>query len=465
MEKGLKKVGIIGGGITGLIAAYRLQKNGLEPIVFEATDRVGGVIKSVRTNSYLADLGPNAILETTLQFKELFSELGLGEQLLYSRPDAENRYLVRYGRPIALPLSFIKFFSSPLFSLSAKLTLLKEPFIPKRNDDQDETVADLVLRRLNREWLDYAINPLVAGIYAGRPEVLSVKYGFPRLYEAERKYGSLILAQILGAKDRRKEGRIPKYSAKKLSFEEGLEVLPRRIKELLGEQIKLKHRVIEITYVSKGWIITSITNNEPKKYNVNAVLLAAPAYELEKITLNGKKFLNPLGKIYYPPVASVVLGFRRRDVGHPLDGFGMLVPEKEPFQILGTLFSSSIFEGRALDGYVTLTTYLGGSRNPELALLPEDKLISITLKDLKILLNINGHPRFELCGIYEKAIPQYELGYERIIGFISDLEQIYPGLFFAGHYKDGISVSDCILSGINVADRITSFLATYEVNP
>ena len=462
-----RAVAVVGAGITGLVAAYRLMQAGVPVQVYEATDRVGGVIRSTRSGGYLAEFGPNSILETSIRLRAFLQEVGLGDRMLYSRPEAENRYLVRNGRPMVLPMSPVGFFRCKLFSWRAKWTLLREPFVPARRDGAEESVAEFVLRRLDQEWLDYAINPMIAGIYAGDPKRLSVKYGFPRLYALEQRYGSLLLGQILGARERRRRGEIPKQQAKKISFDEGLEVLPRQLARLLGDRVRLRHEVMEVAYEPEGWRLKIRTPDGMETAVSAAVLFTAPAYRLAEIRLDlGRDrsglSLRSLGEIEYPPVASVVLGFRREAVAHPLDGFGMLVPEKEPFQILGTLFSSTLFERRAPEGHVTLTSYIGGTRAPERALEPPDRLVEMTYEDLRRLLGVRERPTFTHCVVYRRAIPQYVLGYGRYLELMERMEKEGPGLFFAGHYRDGISLSDSIHSGLRAADRITAFFYKRE---
>ena len=163
-------------------------------------------------------------------------------------------------------------------------------------------------------------------------------------------------------------------------------------------------------------------------------------------------------EIRYPPVASVVLGFRREDVAHPCEGFGMLIPKIEGFKILGTIFSSSLFPNRAPAGHLTLTSYIGGQRYPELALLPAEKLVALTCEDLRVLLGVTGKPVFQHCVLYPKAIPQYNIGYGRYRDLMNDIENRAAGLFLAGHYRDGVSLGDSILSGVNIVERVTNFL-------
>ncbi len=455
---------MVGAGITGLAAAFRLQQSGVPVTVYEAADRVGGVIRSVRQDGYLAEFGPNSLLEISNKISGLIRDAGLADRQLYSDPGAENRYLVRWRRTIRMPMSPPGFFTCELFTWRAKLALLREPFRSRRTDPADESVADFVLRRLNREFLDYAINPLIAGIYAGDPARLSVQHGFPKLHALEQRYGSLIKGQIFGAKDRKRRGEVSKQEARKISFDEGLQVLTDTLAVRLGDSVRLRTAVVRLEQASAGgaWRVGTAGPVGTATAEHSAVLLSIPAYKLAEIPVVAARAvdLKPLGEINYPPVASVVLGFPRARVAHPLDGFGMLIPQAEGFRILGTLFSSSLFPNRAPAGHVTLTSYLGGTRNPELARKSTAEQIALTVEDLRVLLGITGEPTFAHVVQYPRAIPQYELGYGRFKELMSRVEQDAAGLFFAGHYRDGISLSDSILSGLNVSERISTFLTS-----
>jgi oxygen-dependent protoporphyrinogen oxidase len=496
----MKPVAIIGAGITGLTAAFYLKRKGIPVTVYEASGRVGGVIQSLRQDGYLAEFGPNTLLETSPKIGQLVRDAGLQSRRLDPDPKAEARYVVRYQRPIAMPGSPLGFLTTKLFTAKAKLAVLREPFVPRRRDGVEESIAQFVVRRLNQEFLDQAIDALVAGIYAGDPHQLSLTHAFPKLKALEDNYGSLIKGQIFGARDRKKSGEVAKDRAPKFSFDEGLQVLPDTLAARLGDAVKLNTTVTKLTQTADGWALTlsegriprvpltadeigdsqsSSLRNETQSEH-SAVIYCGTAFRLAELKIEfgtpasgtarsdftkepGRRpalqlpGLSPFSEIRYPPVASVVLGFRREDVAHPCEGFGMLIPKIEGFKILGTIFSSSLFPNRAPAGHLTLTSYIGGERYPELALLPAEKLVALTCEDLRVLLGVTGKPTFQHCVLYPKAIPQYNVGYGRYRELMNEIENKAAGLFFAGHYRDGVSLGDTIVSGVNIVERVTNF--------
>ena len=470
----MKSVAIIGAGITGLTAAFYLKRKGVPVTVYEAGARVGGVIQSLRQNGFLAECGPNTILETSPKIAQLIRDAGLESRRLNSDPKAEARYVVRYRRPIAMPSSQLGIFTSELLSARAKFALLREPFVPPRRDGKEESIAEFVVRRLNREFLDQMIDALVAGIYAGDPHKLSVQHAFPKLKALEDKYGSMIKGQIYGARDRKKSGEVAKDRAPKFSFDEGLQVLPDTLAAQLGDCLKLNTVVTKLTQTGDNWrVSTTIGETE-----FGAVIYCGTAHKLTGLEIRRTGFqpvsnlsqgngdrrdacptLSPFSEIRYPPVASVVLGFRREDIAHSCQGYGMLIPKIEGFKILGTIFSSALFPNRAPAGHVLLTSYVGGERYPELASLPPERLVGLVCEDLRVLLGVKGQPVFQHCTLYPKAIPQYNLGYGRYRELMNEIEDKARGLFFAGHFRDGVSLGDSIVSGCNIAERAGEFLS------
>ena len=450
----MKSVAIIGAGITGLTAAFYLKRAGVPVTVFEASGRAGGVIQSVRQDGFLAESGPNTILETSPKISQLIRDAGLESRRLDTNLQADARFIVRGGQPVAMPSAQLGIFTSGLLSASAKFALLREPFIKPRRDGAEESVAEFVTRRLNREFLDRLVDALVAGIYAGDPHKLSVQHALPRLKALEDKYGSLIKGQFLGARERKKTGEVAKDRAPKFSFDEGLQVLPDALAAQLGDAVKLNSPVTKFTQTAAGWRVT--TANGAAEHG--AVIYCGTAHRLAELEIvgapNSDSALPSLAEIRHPPVASVVLGFRREDVAHPCHGFGMLIPKIEGRKILGTIFSSALFPNRAPGGHVLLSSYVGGERQPELAALPPDELVKLVCADLRGLLGVQGDPVFTHTKIWPRAIPQYNVGYGKFKQLLTDIEARSPGLFFAGSYRDGVSLGDSIVSGVNIAGHL-----------
>jgi oxygen-dependent protoporphyrinogen oxidase len=461
--------------------------------------RAGGVIQSIRKDGFLAEFGPNTILETSPKIAQLIRDAGLESRRLNTDPKAEARYVVRYGRPIEMPGSPLGFFTTPLFTAKAKLAVLREPFIKPRRDSVEESIAQFVVRRFNQEFLDHAIDALVAGIYAGDPHKLSLPHAFPKLKALEDNYGSMIKGQIFGARDRKKSGEVAKDRAPKFSFDEGLQVLPDALATQLGDSLKLNTSVTKLTQTDDGLRVAFTEGRVTRvpdfaKENVEScnsslrqfeaefgsVIYCGTAHKLAGLEIEGRagsplpasasvadtgahgvtRPTETFSEIRYPPVASVVLGFRREDVEHSCQGYGMLIPKIEGFKILGTIFSSALFPNRAPAGHLTLTSYVGGERYPELASLPPEQLVGLVCEDLRVLLGVKEHPVFQHCALYPKAIPQYNVGYGKFKDMMNEIEAKARGLFFAGHFRDGVSLGDSIVSGCNIAERVKDFLTT-----
>jgi oxygen-dependent protoporphyrinogen oxidase len=456
-----KSVVVIGAGISGLCVAYWLKKQGINVRVLEKDSEVGGTMKTLHDNGWLIETGPNSALETTALFGQLFEELGITNRRVYASEIASKRYILRDGHLHPLPMNPVSFFTSTLWSFSAKLRLLKEPFIGRAT--KEETIAEFVERRLGKEFLDYAINPFVAGVYAGNPEQLSVQAAFPKLYALEKKYGGLIKGMILGKKERRQRNETAKDRSRMFSFVDGMQTFPNALAARLKENISLNCSVENIIPMRAGkfpvYHISFRRNDTSTTIAANAVVLSTPAYTAANII----RAIDPemaklLKTIYYPPVAEVFLGFKRTQIKRDLDGFGYLIPAKENRKILGTIWSSAIFPNRAPEGGVALTTFVGGSRNPELLTNNDEQMANIVLSELQSIMGIEGKPIYNKVIRWEKAIPQYNLGYDKVLQAMEMFEKNFQGAFLCGNYRGGISVGDCVMSAERMSGKILQHL-------
>jgi oxygen-dependent protoporphyrinogen oxidase len=450
-----KTVVIIGAGISGLTTAYLLSKNGFDVRIIERKSEVGGSIESLNENGFLFDRGPNSALETTPLINQLVEELKLQNELLYANKEANKRYILRNNKLHALPMSPPAFIKTELFSAKAKLRLLAEPFIGRSNDGYYQSLAEFVKRRLGQEFLDYAINPFVAGVYAGKPEELSVKSAFPKLYALEEKYGGLIVGTVRSIRERKKRAEKSKQSAKMLSFKSGMITLPKAIAKSLGDKVILSAEVTSIDKTNEGYIVSYKHNGIDEAIACDAVLSTVPAYVAsEFFTKSNKNFKTHAEAIYYPPVLVYFLAYNKKDIKQPLDGFGFLIPEKEKKSFLGALWSSVIFPYRAKDDYATFTLFIGGSRNPEFVKEEREILLSRVRKEFEEIMQITGQPVYSSTRFWEKAIPQYNIGYIEHERFFDEFEKQNPGLFISGNFRGGISVGDCIKNAELVRDKI-----------
>ncbi|MBI4293412.1 MAG: protoporphyrinogen oxidase [Betaproteobacteria bacterium] len=457
---------VIGAGISGLATSWWLQSAGRKVTVIEAGPRAGGTIGTLQESGYLIETGPNSTLETSPLIGKLLDETGIAASRIYANPAAKNRYILRSGTLLALPLSPPAFLKTPLFSARAKLGLVRELFIGRSAPDGEESVAQFVSRRLGGEFLDYAINPFVAGVYAGDPELLSVRAAFPKLFEIEQRYGSLIRGQIKGAKERRRSGEVSKQAAPMLSFREGMQTLTDGIAARLDD-LRLATRATAVARINgSGWEVGVSGPAGNETIRAEAVVIATPAAAAAQLVKpHAGIAAAALEQIPYPPVASVACAYARADVAHALDGFGFLVPKKEQRQILGTIFSSTLFPNRAPEGSVLLTTFVGGMRQPELARSDDAAIASLVQKELASLLGMRAPPQRLWVNRWERAIPQYTLGHLGRVFAIEEAERALPGLFFCANYLGGISVADCIKSSRAAAERVAEHLPKPKAHP
>ena len=450
-----KKIIVIGAGISGLTTAYLLSKKGFDVTVLEKNNSVGGSIESVFENGFLFDRGPNSALETTPVIGQLIRELNLENELLYASKQANKRYILRDNKLHSLPTSPQGLIKTKLFSTKAKLRLMAEPFIGRSNDGYYQSLAEFVKRRLGQEFLDYAINPFVAGVYAGRPEDISVKSAFPKLYALEEKYGGLIIGTIRSIRERKKRAEVAKQSAKMLSFKSGMIALPKAIEKYFGSNVLLSSEVISVDKNETGFSISYQQNGSINKIDCDAVLSTIQSYTASGIfTRYDKDFKTHADAIYYPPVLVYYLVYDRKIIKQDLDGFGFLIPSKENKTFLGALWSSIIFSDRTDESKAAFTLFVGGSRNPDFVKENRNSLLLKVRKEFEVLMGITADPIFTAERFWEKAIPQYNLGYVEHERFFDDFEKRNPGLFISGNFRGGISVGDCIKNAELVCDKI-----------
>lgn len=449
----MASVAIIGAGITGLVAARCLARAGMEPTVYEAAQRSGGLAHSVADGQWCAEYGPNTIAADA-QTVEFLHGLGLKDVLVEAQAASRKRYLVKDGMPVAMPGSPPSLFSSSLFSRQAKWALLREPWVKRlalpapstdSGDDGsqavDESVAAFVRRRLGDEWLERAVSPFISGVFAGDPEKLSLRHALPRMMQLESSYGSLIRGAI------RKKG----MGARKLySTPQGLAGIARALARPI-ESLHLGRRVSALQPTRGMWVL----DIEGEKKLFDHVILAVDADAAASLVAPwASDVAGTLRGVEAPPLAVVHHGYSRRSVAHPLDGFGMLIPRVEGIRTLGTLFPSSMFTSRAPEGSVLLTSFLGGMLDPAVADEPVDTLRATVIEEHRALLGIKEAPVWSRAYVVRRSIPQYNLGYGRVIEAMQSAESNWPGMWLRGNYVGGVALPDRIAAGRDVAERI-----------
>ena len=451
---------VIGSGISGLTAAFRLQQRGLVVEVLEAAPRAGGVIGTRNRDGFLFETGPNSTLDTTPLIDALLADLDIAGERRDASAVAATRFIVRGGKLLALPTSPPAFFTTKAFSLGAKLRLLREPFIAPTPAGIEESIAAFVRRRLGNEFLDYAIDPFVAGIYAGDPERISVPAAFPRLHALEQKYGSLIKGQIAGARERKRNAEKAKNAAASFSFAHGMQTLT----DALTRNVARVRTGVRVTRLARGddgtYTVEGDASGTPLVRRARAIVLAVAAGAAGGLVRPlAPAAADALAAIDYAPVSVAASAYRRVDIAHGLAGFGFLVPRKERRSILGTLFSSSMFAGRAPEDAVLLTSFIGGRRNPDLPAKPDAELARMVHAELAALVGASGAPLWTEITRWPQAIPQYDLGHLGRLVRVEAAEAALPGLRFCASYRGGVSVGDCVKSAHATADGVARFLA------
>lgn len=439
----LLDVAVVGAGISGLVTAFYLARGGRRVAVLEASDRVGGAIRSHEEAGFRFELGPNTVLANDPSVDALLADAALEDERLVAAPTSKKRYIWKGGRLVPLPGGPGGFLTTPLFSPGAKLRIFREPFVRPLDGDAEESVAAFVRRRLGPEMLDYAVGPFVSGVYAGDPERLSMRWAVRKLWTLEQAHGSLIRGAFA-----KKKGPAP--GGKMFTLEPGLEALPRRLAERIGD-VRTLAPVRTVTRDAEGFVLDLEDGEVRAKRVVLAVPADALATLLEALSDGASR---ELADIPYAPVVSVALGFRRADVRHSLEGFGFLAPRKEDLRLLGCLFPSSLFAHRAPADHVALAAFAGGRTDPAILELDDGEIAAFVHAELDRALGLGDQPVLRVIRRWPRAIPQYEMGHGRHVAFVDALERENPGLYVGGNVLGGISVPDCIRKAAALADRL-----------
>jgi len=467
---------VVGAGITGLAAAHELHRSGADVLVLEREDRVGGCIRSERTDDgFVLEHGPHTVRSADPELFGQLASLGLEGERVEAGTAGRKRYVVRRGRPVPVPSSPGGLLTTPLLSLPAKLRLLAEPLVP-RGSTADESVAHFFRRRLGREVAEGPVAAFVSGVYAGDAERLSMAALFPSLLEGEREKGSLLRWGLSRLRGRREGGEggasesrgAPSRSARLVNFRDGLARWPEALAATLPPgRVRTGAAVEVVRPADPGWEIRA----EGGWLRARSVVLALPSRAAARLLRGGVtdggrdassgladredvRDLDLLASIPYAPVAVVQLGFPSGAVGHPLDGFGVLSPASEDREVLGILWVSSLFPGRAPDGAVLTASFVGGARTPDRVSESDDALVGRALREHAALLDARGDPIFVRVVRWERAIPQWNVGELDARAACDRIEARRPGLVLAGAYRGGVSVPDCWSDGRRAANRI-----------
>ncbi len=451
----MKDVLIIGAGITGLATAHHLKKSNIDFTVLEQSDKIGGVINTVNEKGYIYEEGPNSGVIGNIEVIRLFEDLKDSCELELANDNVKKRWILKDRKWEQLPAGLMAAIKTPLFTLKDKFRILGEPF-RKPGTNPHETLADLVKRRLGQSFLEYAIDPFILGVYAGDPSRLVPKYALPKLYNLEQDYGSFVGGTIKKMRIKKTEDE-KKVTRAVFSAKGGLSALTTAILNHIGkENVVLNCNNIQVKPVD-GHYIVSYNNKEGIAVEVatKKVVSTIGAYNLGKIApfVSGD-LVKKIDALHYTRVIEVVLGFDKWE-GIELDAFGGLIPFKEKRDILGALFMSSLFSGRAPKGGVLFSIFLAGVRRPEIYTMNDEQVKEILKREVSELFHLKEYnPDLLKIIRHEWAIPQYEADSGERFKAVEEIEKQYPGFIVGGNLRNGIGMADRILQAKMLADAV-----------
>ena len=473
------RIGIIGAGISGLATGWRLKQSLEEKnipfsmSIYDRNTRTGGSIRTDEIDGFRVEWGPNGFLNTEPATFELLRELNLRDRISVSSDDTRKRYLLIRNQLQPIPTSPGMAIRSGILPLSAKLRFAMEPFIKRPAPNEDESVADFVTRRFGKYAATRLFDPLMSGIYGGNAAALSIHATLKVFAQFEREHGSVVKGMIARVKQRRAEAQAPPspsddpllttsrnpMSNKLLSFPNGLSELVNALTERLQPHLQLESAIQFIRRNGKGFLVTYENERGNQEAHHDLLIVATPPMQASK-TLDGLdgSLAGFLRQIPSSSIAVVALGFNADDIGHPLDGFGYLIPRGEGIRTLGVLWTSSIFPGRAPEGKKLLRVMIGGAHDPQAVQEKDEDLIRIALDDLRQVLQCKGAPIMTQVIRHTDGIPQYTLGHNARLQQIEERLGMFPGLYLAGNGYHGISTNDCIRKSNELIERITAQL-------
>jgi oxygen-dependent protoporphyrinogen oxidase len=432
-----------------------LQKAGIDVQLVEASPRPGGVINSVSRDGFILELGPQSF-SGTAALRQLYSEIGISDQLLEAPPKAP-RFVLVDGKLQPVPMSPPAFFMSSLIDGSTKWALARDIFGKSISPNEDESVAAFTRRKFSAQLLDRLVGPFVSGVYAGDPERLSIRSAFPQLHEAEQSTGSIVRGMMRLAKA--KKG--PRERATLNTFRDGNETLVRAFANQLGSSLRTGLRVTEVSRRSDGSFDVRFEGpGQEECFSTRLLIFATPTDVTGRLLAQlDSPFESLLTPVEYAAVAVVSLGYRKDDVGHSLDGFGFLVPRSAGLRVLGTVWNSSLFPGRAPDDHVLLTSFVGGATDPGAANLNQQELTNLVHREISPLLSIKRDPVFSNVTVWPRALPQYNLGHGDRLSAISQRLAQFPGIRLIGNYLRGPAIGSCVEQALAVVEEVRKSLA------
>ncbi|MEK4473669.1 protoporphyrinogen oxidase [Paenibacillus sp. FSL R7-0048] len=465
-----RKIVIIGGGLSGLSAAFYIRKfykeAGIKPdiVLLEKEKNLGGKIETLHRDGFVIEKGPDSFLAERAEMCELAKELELDHELVSTNPLAKKRYILQRdklnplpnGLVLGIPTELKPFLSSGLVSFGGKIRAMMDFILPPRRNDEDESLGELIERRLGSEVLENLTEPLLSGMYAGDIQKISLHATFPQFGQLEQQYGSLIRGMRTGRKNKKVQEGTTQTTF--LTFRKGLQSLVHSlIYELHDVEQRTESNVVSIQAVGSPSIYeVELENGE--RLLADDVYITTPNFSAADI-LRPHMEVTALEAVDYVSVANLVMAFSKKDIVNEYDGSGFFVPRKEGRNITACTWTSTKWPHTAPDDKVLLRCYVGRSGDEQNVQLPDEALTELVLKDLREIMGITAKPIFTEITRLEHSMPQYPIGHlDNITEFRKDLAASLPGVYVIGAGFNGIAMPDCIKQSKLIAESVAKQL-------